>query len=181
MRCVRAGLELQRVLARFDADGGDRPRFRVGVATGEALVDVAAARDGGQAIVAGDVVNTASRLQSVAPPGGVLVCGATYALTKTAIRYADAAAGHPARPLRADRGVAGRSRRCSAATPTARPDATPLVDRDHELGLLVNALHRALRDRMPQLVTVLGRAGHRQEPAGPRAVPARRAADRRRR
>ena len=90
VRCVRAGLELQRVLTRF-APTGSRRRcaFRVGVATGEALVDVAAARDGGQAIVAGDVVNTASRLQSVAPPGGVLVCGTTHALTKDAIRYAE--------------------------------------------------------------------------------------------
>ncbi len=84
LRCVRAGLELQRVLARFAPEGADAAgmRFRVGVATGEALVDVAAARDGGQAIVAGDVVNTASRLQSSAPPGGVLVCGNTHALTK---------------------------------------------------------------------------------------------------
>ena len=68
LRCVRAGLDLQRVLAR---SGGDRRQagwaFRVGVATGEALVDVAAAHDGGQAIVAGDVVNTASRLQSRGP------------------------------------------------------------------------------------------------------------------
>src|SRR5262245_58320863 len=46
VRCVRAGLELQRVLDRY-ADGG--LRCRVGVTTGEALVDVAAARDGGQA------------------------------------------------------------------------------------------------------------------------------------
>ncbi|GAB3941587.1 hypothetical protein GCM10027614_27170 [Micromonospora vulcania] len=87
LRCVRAGLELQRVLTRFTPTGSTELRFRVGVATGEALVDVAAARDGGQAIVAGDVVNTASRMQSVSPPGGVLVCGTTHALTKDAIRY----------------------------------------------------------------------------------------------
>lgn len=89
LRCVRAGLELQRVLTRFAPTGADALRFRVGVATGEALVDVAAARDGGQAIVAGDVVNTASRMQSVAPPGGVLVCGVTHALTRDAIRYSE--------------------------------------------------------------------------------------------
>src|SRR5262249_5643282 len=95
VRCVRAGLELQRVLARYAPEDGVGSgqqgrvvgRFRVGIATGEALVDVAAARDGGQAIVAGDVVNTASRLQSVAPPGGVVVDGATYEATKAAIRF----------------------------------------------------------------------------------------------
>ncbi|HWG99216.1 MAG TPA: adenylate/guanylate cyclase domain-containing protein, partial [Pilimelia sp.] len=158
LRCVRAGLELQRVLPRYAPEGGQGPRFRVGVATGEAIVDLAAARDGGQAIVAGDVVNTASRMQSVAPPGGVLVCGNTHALTQSSIRYAE----QPPVVLR------GRS------TPTEvwlalsvvqrqhadrEADPTPLVDREHELGLLVNALHRSLRDRMPQLVTLFGRAG----------------------
>ncbi|GIJ21345.1 ATP-binding protein [Micromonospora lutea] len=158
LRCVRAGLELQRVLTRFTPTGTDGLRFRVGVATGEALVDVAAARDGGQAIVAGDVVNTASRLQSAAPPGGVLVDGATHALTRDTIRYDE----QPPVTLR------GRSaptevwlaRSAVHQQPTDRePDTTPLIDREHELGMLVNALHRSLRDRRPQVVTVFGRAG----------------------
>ncbi|GAB3861843.1 hypothetical protein GCM10029963_67060 [Micromonospora andamanensis] len=158
LRCVRAGLELQRVLTRFTPTGTDGLRFRVGVATGEALVDVAAARDGGQAIVAGDVVNTASRLQSAAPPGGVLVDGATHALTRDTIRYDE----QPPVTLR------GRSaptevwlaRSAVRQQPTDRePDTTPLIDREHELGMLVNALHRSLRDRRPQVVTVFGRAG----------------------
>ena len=87
VRAVRAGLDLQRALARDDASASGWS-FRVGVATGEALVDVAAAHDGGQAIVAGDVVNTAARLQSEAPAGGVLVCGATHAAARTEIRFA---------------------------------------------------------------------------------------------
>lgn len=175
VRCVRAGLELQRVLARYAAThegsgsgGAERReagvpagrglRFRVGVATGEALVDVAAARDGGQAIVAGDVVNTASRLQSVAPPNGVLVCGTTYALTKAAIRYEE-------QPPVTLRGRSSPTEVWQAVAPVQRQrpdreaDSTPLIDREHELGLLVNALHRTMRDQMPQLVTVLGRAG----------------------
>ncbi|NLU77449.1 AAA family ATPase [Micromonospora sp. HNM0581] len=158
LRCVRAGLELQRVLTRFTPTGTEGLRFRVGVATGEALVDVAAARDGGQAIVAGDVVNTASRLQSAAPPGGVLVDGATHALTRDTIRYD----GRPPITLR------GRSaptevwlaRSAIRRQPTDREsDTTPLIDREHELGMLINALHRSLRDRRPQVVTVFGRAG----------------------
>ena len=159
-RCVRAGLELQRVLVRYAA-GSDTERslrFRVGVATGEAIVDVSAARDGGQAIVAGDVVNTASRLQSLAPPGGVLVCGTTYALTKTSIRYAEQS------PVTL-RGRSTPTEVWLAQAPLRRnhPDretgSTPLVNRTHELSLLVNALHRSLRERTPQLVTVLGHAG----------------------
>ncbi|SCL16269.1 Predicted ATPase [Micromonospora nigra] len=157
-RCVRAGLELQRVLTRFAPTGTDGLRFRVGVATGEALVDVAAARDGGQAIVAGDVVNTASRMQSVAPPGGVLVCGTTHALTRDTIRYSE-------QPPVTLRGRSTPTEVWLALAPVRRqptdrePDTTPLIDREHELGILVNALHRSLRDRRPQVVTVFGRAG----------------------
>lgn len=158
LRCVRAGLELQRVLTRFTPTGADSLHFRVGVATGEALVDVAAARDGGQAIVAGDVVNTASRMQSVAPSGGVLVCGATHALTREAIRYSE-------QPPVTLRGRSTTTEVWLALSPVRRqptdrqPDVTPLIDREHELGMLVNALHRSLRDRRPQVVTVFGRAG----------------------
>jgi class 3 adenylate cyclase len=169
LRCVRAGLELQRVLARFapaaraadstvnQATAGGM-RFRVGVATGEAIVDLAAAHDGGQAIVAGDVVTTASRLQSVAPPGGVLVCGSTYQLTRSAIIYDE-------QPPVTLRGRSTSTEVWLAQAPVQRqhpdrePTAAPLIDREHELGLLVNALHRSLRDRLPQLVTVFGRAG----------------------
>ncbi|MPZ28899.1 MAG: AAA family ATPase [Micromonosporaceae bacterium] len=158
LRCVRAALELQRVLTDQDAGTEGGLGFRVGVATGEALVDVAAARDGGQAIVAGDVVNTASRLQAVAPPGGVLVCSRTHALTATAIRYA-------AQPEVTLRGRSAPTQVWLAVAPVQRaqgdpePDATPLVEREHELGLLAGALHRAVRDRTPQLVTIFGLAG----------------------
>lgn len=158
LRCVRAGLDLRRALVDFAETAGDGLRFRIGVATGEALVDIGAARDGGQAFLAGDVVNTASRMQSVAPAGGLLVCGITHALTKEVIRY-DA---QPAVTLR------GRSSPTEVwlALDALRPapidqqsDATPLIDREHELGLLVNALYRSIRDQRPQVLTVLGQAG----------------------
>jgi predicted ATPase/class 3 adenylate cyclase len=158
LRCVRAGLELQRVLARFAPTGSDGMRFRAGVATGEAIVDLAAARDGGQAIVAGDVVNTASRIQSMAPPGGVLVCGSTRDLTSSTISY-------ERQPQVTLRGRSTPTEVWLALAPVQRqqaehePDTTPLVDREHELGLLINALHRTLGERVPQLVTVFGRAG----------------------
>ncbi|MBX6723044.1 MAG: AAA family ATPase, partial [Dactylosporangium sp.] len=158
LRCVRAGLELQRVLARFAPEDAGPLRFRVGVATGEAIVDVVAARDGGQAIVAGDVVNVASRLQSLAPPGGVLVCGTTYAATKNSIRYAEMQSvvlRGRSTPTEVWQALAPVQRQ----QPEREADRTPLVNRVHELGLLVNALHRCLRDRVPQLVTVFGRAG----------------------
>jgi class 3 adenylate cyclase/tetratricopeptide (TPR) repeat protein len=156
VRAVRAGLDLQRALARpTEAEGGWT--FRVGIATGEALVDVAAAHDGGQAIVAGDVVNTAARLQSEAPAAGVLVCGTTHAAARTEIRFA----AQPQLTLR------GRSAPTEvwlalAPVPPELDDDTgdlPLVGRDHELALLTSALQHVIRQREPRLVTVLGPAG----------------------
>jgi class 3 adenylate cyclase/tetratricopeptide (TPR) repeat protein len=156
VRSVLAGLDLQRALAREEG-AADGWIFRVGIATGEALVDVGAAHDGGQAIVAGDVVNTAARLQSAAPPGAVLVCGTTRGATRTEIRYA-------AQPPVTLRGRSSPTEVWLAVAPVQQQigeesDAIAMVGRDHELGLLTSALHHAIRERTPRLVTVLGRAG----------------------
>jgi len=162
VRCVRAGLDLQRALARAGAEEpvkgtAEGWTFRVGIATGEALVDVAAAHDGGQAIVAGDVVNTAARLQSEAPAGGVLVCGVTQAATRTEIRF-DAQAPMTLRgrstPTEVWLAIAPVQQHIDAAA-----DSIVMVGRDHELGLLTSALHHVISERSPRLVTVLGRAG----------------------
>jgi len=167
VRCVRAGLDLQRALARAgdpaslapgsSPGSADAWTFRVGIATGEALVDVAAAHDGGQAIVAGDVVNTAARLQLESPAGGVLVCGATHGATRTEIRYAAQA------PIML-RGRSTPTEVWLAVAPVQpqldeKSDQITMVGRDHELGLLVSALHHVVREQTPRLVTVLGPAG----------------------
>ncbi len=156
--CVSAALELQRMLRRQES-GEELPfGFRIGVATGEALVNTTAARDGGQAIAAGDVINTASRLQSAAPTGGVLVDGPTHAATSDYFRYERrdpvTLRGHtvptelwvPVTPVR--RRIADRDL-----------DETPLVNRVHELSLLTGALDRMVSERSPQLLTLFGRAG----------------------
>ena len=162
VRAVRAGLDLQRALAPDpDAPATAAARagwsFRVGIATGEALVDVDAAHDGGQAIVAGDVVNTAARLQAEAPAGGVLVCATTCLAARTEIRFEP----RPEIVLR------GRSTPTEvwlalAPVPPQLDEAAgdlPLAGRDHELALLISALHHAIATREPRLVTVLGPAG----------------------
>ena len=97
-RAVRAGVRLQETLARFVAerntntgidgapmrlpDGTDAIQMRVGINTGEVLVGTLA---GTEYTAMGDVVNTASRLQSMAPPGGILIGSATAALCSPAI------------------------------------------------------------------------------------------------
>lgn len=80
-RAVRAGLEIQRALDGRTLPGAAALRTRVGVATGEALVDVAALRDGAHGTASGAVITAAARLQEHAPPGAVVVCAATRRAT----------------------------------------------------------------------------------------------------
>ena len=89
-RAVRAALDLvAAVSALGDEVGAPELRARAGVLTGEAAVNLAAV---GQGMVAGDLVNTASRVQSVAEPGSVFVGEATRRATERAVVYEDAGA-----------------------------------------------------------------------------------------
>jgi class 3 adenylate cyclase len=73
VRAARAALALQAAVTRLAEDHPDWPRLRVGVNSGEAVVREL----GGEGHVAyalvGDTVNTGSRLEGLAPPGGVLI------------------------------------------------------------------------------------------------------------
>ena len=82
-RAVRAGLDLVAAVPELDA----ALKARAGVLTGEAAVTIGAE---GQGMVAGDLVNTASRIQSAAEPGTVLVGRATRRASEAAIAYEDA-------------------------------------------------------------------------------------------
>ena len=84
-RAVRAALRMQRTLDVFSQEQGGELRMRIGVNTGEVLVG--ALRAGGDYTAMGDTVNIASRLQSLAHPGEVLVGVATPAATNAAISY----------------------------------------------------------------------------------------------
>src|SRR5207247_1740997 len=118
---------------------------RVAVNTGEAFVRLASGPQVGEN-VAGDVVNTASRLQSVAPPGGVVVGEGTYRATRDAIAYS---ALDPVT-------VKGKARPLSvwlansvAWAPGSRRAAwaTPFVGRAKELAILEGLLDRSVRER----------------------------------
>src|SRR4029453_8815578 len=86
-RAVRAGLEL---VNHIEAMGADlhipELAMRVGIVTGEVAVTIGATQQG---MVAGDAVNTASRVQSAAAPGQVWVDETTRLLTSSAITFAD--------------------------------------------------------------------------------------------
>src|SRR5437764_1452941 len=82
-RAARAGLRILEAITDLNqADPGLGLAVRVGVETGEAVVALGAAPELGEGLVAGDVVNTASRLQGAAPVGGVLAGPGTYAATQ---------------------------------------------------------------------------------------------------
>jgi adenylate cyclase len=84
---VRAGLAAQAALQGRLLAGRFGVRTRVGLATGDVIVDLNAARDGGYAMISGSVVTTAARLQAYAPHDTTVVCAATRELTGDVIAY----------------------------------------------------------------------------------------------
>src|SRR5207247_10859198 len=108
--------------------------------------------------VAGDVVNTASRLQGAAPAGAVIVGEATYRATTGAVRFEElepVAAKGKAEPLRA---WMARSIR-AIPTISDRAPTTPFVGRRGERGLLERGMVRALTEPAFRLLTVVGEPG----------------------
>src|SRR5439155_694879 len=87
-RAVRAALQILDAIEELNASNpGLALAVRIGVNTGEAVVSLAASQLEGESIVVGDVVNTASRLESIAPTGGVVVGEATYRTTRDLFEY----------------------------------------------------------------------------------------------
>ena len=125
--------------------------------TGEAAVTLGATNQG---MVAGDLVNTAARLQGVAEPGTVLVGETTRRATSGAIVFeaiGDKELKGKASPVpafRAMRVVAQVGGRGRAETLEA-----PFVGRDEEMRLLKDLFHATGRERRPRLVSVIGPGG----------------------
>jgi class 3 adenylate cyclase/tetratricopeptide (TPR) repeat protein len=153
-RAVRAAIAIR---DRALEEGG--AEVRIAVNTGEALVSVGSRPEAGEGLVAGDVVNTAARLQSAAPVNGILVGEATYRATERAIEYREHApveAKGKAQPVRVWEAVDARS--ALGLDVDLRP-VTRLVGRQRELDQLAGALERARAEREPQLVTIVGVPG----------------------
>ncbi|MFL6068312.1 MAG: AAA family ATPase [Gaiellaceae bacterium] len=150
-RAVRAALAIR--------DAVDDLDLRTAVNTGEALVALGGRAAEGEGMVSGDVVNTASRMQSAAPVNGILVGDATYRATRGVIEYRAAEpiqAKGKAEPVSVWEAVAARSRFGDDVPDSA---STSLVGRERELGALVDALERSRRELAPQLVTLVGVPG----------------------
>src|SRR3954451_17898649 len=157
-RAVRAALDLTRAVAALGEEVGmPELRVRAGVLTGNAAVEVGAE---GEGMILGDSVNTASRLQSIAQPGTVLVDDATRRASEAAIAYEDAGTHHvkgreqPVRTFEALRVVAGTG----GARRSVGVEA-PFVGRDAELQQIIDAGEASARERRATHVTVVGEAG----------------------
>jgi tetratricopeptide (TPR) repeat protein len=152
-RAVRAALDLVSGVRRLAAG----LEARAGILTGEAAVNLGAR---GQGMVAGDLVNTASRLQSVAAPGSVLVDEATRRAAEAAVVFEDAGdqilkgKSVPLAASRAVRVVAERGGRRRSGTLEA-----PFVGRDDDLRMLQDLYHATARERRARLVSITGQAG----------------------
>ncbi len=157
-RATRAALDLVAAVTGLGVELGlDGLAARGGIVTGEAAVTVGAV---GQGIVAGDVVNTASRLQGAAGPGAVLVDEATYRIVRGSITFRPAGPqvlrGKPepvsaweARQVVALRGGRGRSTGLEG----------PLVGRDSALATAKGLLDAVREERTTRLLSIFGQAG----------------------
>ena len=157
-RAVRAALDLvTAVSALGDEVGAPELRARAGVLTGEAAVTLGAE---GQGMVAGDLVNTASRVQSVAEPGTVFVGESTRRATEQTIVYVEAGSfelkgKEGLMPLwRAQRVVSGLRGSLKSQGLEA-----PFVGRDRELRQIKDLFHGCADEQKAHLVSVTGIAG----------------------
>ncbi|MFL6240965.1 MAG: AAA family ATPase [Actinomycetes bacterium] len=157
-RAVRAGLEVIDAVFELGRQARvDGLAARAGVVTGEMAVTIGAT---GEGMVAGDAVNTASRVQAAAEAGAVLVDEGTWRVARGAVAFTDAGehilkGKVEAAPLwRAERvlsGVGGAQRVDGLEA--------PLVGRDAELRLIKELFHACVDRRSPRLVSVTGPAG----------------------
>jgi class 3 adenylate cyclase len=157
LRAVRAAVEMREALTQLNVELKENVdvelQIRIGVATGE----VVTGNRSGEALVTGDSVNAAARLEHAASPGQILLGRQTFRLVRDAVRVSsvtlpdqDGAESIPAfRHLEV----------LADAQAVPRRLGSPLVGRDHELTLLQRAFRRAVEERTSHLFTVLGPPG----------------------
>jgi class 3 adenylate cyclase/tetratricopeptide (TPR) repeat protein len=157
-RAVRAALDVVAAVAQLGVElGVPELAARAGVVTGEVAVTVGGNTEG---MVAGDAVNTASRVQSVARGGTVLVDDATRRLALTAVGFSDAGEhllkgkAEPEQLWLALRVLAG-----SGGSQRVDGLEAPLTGRDPELRTMKELFHAAVERRVPRMVVVSGPAG----------------------
>ena len=156
-RAVRAALDMVAAVRALGDGATGMLQARAGVLTGEAAVTIGATNQG---LVAGDLVNTASRLQTAAAPGTVLVGESTRRSAAGAIAFepaGDLELKGKAEPLTAYRAL----RIVAKVRGIGRNEGLepPFVGREVEFRLVRDAFHASGRERRARLVSITGEAG----------------------
>ena len=157
-RAVRAALRIPESLAELNvADPSLALSVRIAVTTGEAILQLSDAPD--REGIVGDVVNTASRLQGIAPINGIVVDARTHAALRDLVDFealdpVEVKGKVGAIPIW--RAVSVRSRFGPALDASG---SAAFVGRQHEMNLLIEAFHRAETQPSAQLVTIVGEPG----------------------
>jgi class 3 adenylate cyclase len=157
-RAVRAALDLVAAVAALGAEAAvPGLAARIGIVTGEVAVSLGAV---GEGMVAGDAVNTAARVQSVAEPGQVLVDAATHRLAGGAVGFAEAGS-HQLKGKTEPQELWRATRVLSWVGASQRMDGleAPLTGRDAELRTIKDMFHATVDRQMARLVLVSGPAG----------------------
>ena len=153
-RAVRAALVVRD--SAGELAGGDL-QVRIAVNTGEAVVTLDARPSLGESMLAGDVVNTASRLQAAAPINGIVVGEETYLETRDAIEYRatdPVVAKGKEHPVKA--WVAVRALTEAGERPLSH---SSIVGRASETAVMRALWERACEEQLPHLVSIFGPAG----------------------
>lgn len=157
-RAVRAALRILESLDELNAgDASLELSVRVAVTTGEAILQLSDAPD--REGIIGDVVNTASRLQGIAPVGSVVVDDRTHAALRDIVDFEaldSVEVKGKAGSISVWRAMSVRSRFGPAVDAAA---SAVFVGRGNELNLLTDAFRRAMEQSSAQLVTIVGEPG----------------------
>ena len=157
-RAVRAALSVRDAIAEMNGTDPELDlQIRLAVNTGEAIVSLGARPELGEGMVAGDVINTASRLQSSAPTNGILVGEATYRATRGCTEYREV---EPMMVKGKEAPVRGWLALGMGVGPGERSVApVPIVGRVRETTALQRVFENVVADQRPHLMTVFGEAG----------------------
>lgn len=158
-RAVRAAHRMIEDVEQLRAVDSRPLKLRVGINTGEVLVRMGSSAGDVEGFVTGDAINTASRLQSIAPEMGVAVGLATYLATSAVINYTEL-------PPVSVKGKSAPLQVFLATSPRARMSAdlgrthdAPLVGRHLDLALMKGVFSKSLEEETVQAVTVVGEPG----------------------
>ena len=156
-RAARTALELVDAVRALGEEAGHPLEARAAIASGEAAVTVGAT---GQGMVAGDLVNTASRMQSVAAPGSVMVDEASRRMIAGAIAC-EPAGSFELKGKREPMPLWRAARVAAARRGFGRAEGLdpPFVGRERELRLLKDLFHATADGGRAHLVSVTGIAG----------------------